>query len=184
MSRATAAQKYELFKLLAAVLSYPTPALEGQVAKCISILETCQPEAATELEKFQELASSEGQGRLEEIYSAVFDLSPSCPPYAGYYLFGDTHKRGDFMVKLKEDFISHGFDVTGEMPDHMAVLLEFIAVLNDNEEAGALISDCLVPALTEMESAAPEGEGYHHAIRTVLMLLKKEMSAGKAAPVK
>lgn len=173
-----------LYELLAQACSYPSAALEENISQCVEMLTPAHAEAAAEMNKFLQLVRTEGLGRLEEIYTAVFDLSPSCPPYAGYYLFGDTHKRGDFMVNLKKEFQAHDFDVKGEMPDHIAVLLEFMAVLDDSGAENDLVAECLVPALSEMEKSAPAGEGYHHIIRAVLMVLKKDMAAREAPALK
>ena len=50
-----------------------------------------------------------------------------CPPYGSVYL--ESCLMGESTVRLARLYHSYGF-ITGEMPDHIAVELEFLAVLN------------------------------------------------------
>lgn len=166
----------QIYSLLADVVSYPQADLENTVSECVELLDVDLPDAAKEMRRFLDFIGKEPLGTLEEIYTSTFDINPLCPPYAGYYLFGDTHKRGDFLVKLKNDYKVYDFAVEGELPDHLAVMLQFLAILEDEYSAQSLISECMVPALEEMEKkTAKNGGPYHHVIRAILMFFRKEM---------
>ncbi|PKN62399.1 MAG: hypothetical protein CVU57_24230 [Deltaproteobacteria bacterium HGW-Deltaproteobacteria-15] len=50
-----------------------------------------------------------------------------CPPYGSFYLEGTL--MGDTTIRLRDLYASHGFH-TDEMPDHISVELEFLALLS------------------------------------------------------
>ncbi len=80
--------------------------------------------------------------RMEEIYTSTFDMQPVCYPYIGYQLFGESYKRGAFMAQLNHAFSeTYGeangeatFSAGNELPDHVAVVLRFLAIEGANDE--------------------------------------------------
>lgn len=61
-------------------------------------------------------------------YVATFDLRRRCCPYLTYYSYGDTRKRGMALLRLKHAYRAAGFRLDErELPDHLAVVLEFAA---------------------------------------------------------
>lgn len=171
----------KLYSLLAEIVSYPTPELETSASDCAELLDPSLPEASREMRKFLALVEQMSLGRLEEVYTSTFDINPLCPPYVGYYLFGDTHKRGEFLVKLKKDYGVYDFSAEGELPDHLSVLLGFLAVLEDEHSARALISECMVPALEKMENKTGKDDGaYHSVMRAILLILRNQLETEPA----
>ena len=69
----------------------------------------------------------------EEHYVSLFELSPLCPLYLGYYFSrGDEDKRRIYMLQLKMEYNRHGFKmVEGELPDYLPVVVEFLALSID-----------------------------------------------------
>lgn len=165
-----------LYTLMAEMLSYPQPGLQTKVRESMEILTAeNMPGAAAELEKFHAYCGDHPLGELEEIYSSTFDLNPLCSPYVGYYLFGDNHKRSEFLVRLKKDFGAFDFTVEGEMPDHIAVMLRFLALLEDEYPNHSFIRECLEPALGEMEKKAKDGNPYSNVIRALSLIFTEEL---------
>lgn len=106
---------------------------------------------------------------MQEIFTRTFDLGPVCYPYIGYQLFGEDYKRGNFMVTLLEGFKANGFaPPEGELPDHLAVCLNFLAVLNKEDLVEAFYEECLIPSLEKM-TASFEGEAnpYNFLIKAI-----------------
>ena len=67
---------------------------------------------------------------LQEEDVATFDFNPAAAPYLGHHLYGDNQKRVTYMIGLKGEFGRHGFVVgRNELPDHLVVILEFLAHL-------------------------------------------------------
>ncbi len=156
----------ELLCLLAELLEYPDGRLAAKARRCERWLAGPLPEAAAELEGLATYLEDERPARLEEVYTATFDLKPQCYPYAGYQLFGEEDpKRSDLMVKLRQSFHAEGFDAGNELPDHVSVLLRFMARVKDRDLAQDLGKWVLVPALQKMaQSLAEKQNPYGKAI--------------------
>ena len=147
----------QIYHLLSALLEYPSPGLVDSARECAGLLAPQSPEAAAQIERFLALTEDIPPGRLEEIYTGTFDINPTCTIYAGYQLFGESYKRGEFLVRLKEKYRQRGFFAGNELADHLAVLLQFLGRLDPGETlARELIEDCLVPALEKMNGSFPE----------------------------
>ncbi|TNY35383.1 nitrate reductase molybdenum cofactor assembly chaperone [Thermomonospora catenispora] len=66
--------------------------------------------------------------RLAADYVATFDHRKRCCPYLTYYAYGDTRKRGLALLRFKHAYRAAGLVLEdGELPDHLAVVLEFAA---------------------------------------------------------
>lgn len=148
----------QAWPLLADLLSYPHEGVADKARHCATLLREQAPEAAAELDEFAARAAGESVGRLGEIYTATFDLQPTCYPYVGYQLFGESYKRAALMIKLQEEYAKRGFAVKGELPDHVAVVLRFLSGPVEEELRLALVEECLLPTLEKMKAtfAGPE----------------------------
>src|SRR5262249_41715158 len=70
----------------------------------------------------------------QEDYARTFYVTPSCEPYVSVHLFGsESFDRGALMACLRERFEGAGFSPGTELPDHVAVLLRFAALLDPEE---------------------------------------------------
>jgi nitrate reductase molybdenum cofactor assembly chaperone NarJ/NarW len=66
--------------------------------------------------------------RLQTEYVEVFDLRRRCCLYLTYYRYGDTRKRGMALLQFKHLYARAGLTLdSSELPDHLAVVLEFAA---------------------------------------------------------
>ena len=66
------------YQFFANILDYPGPRLFDDVQDCISSLEPGHIEAARILGEFRSSLEGAGIGRIEEIYTATFDLQAGC----------------------------------------------------------------------------------------------------------
>jgi nitrate reductase molybdenum cofactor assembly chaperone NarJ/NarW len=149
-----------LYALFADLLEYPTPALAGQVKSCIESLVPVHPDAAGKLAEFQLHLQGQSLAQMEELYTSTFDMQPVCYPYVGFQLFGESYKRGAFMAKLVEGYRAGGYAAGKELPDHVAVILRFLAggsQAQEGEFGRTLLVEGLLPGLRKM-GAAMEGE--------------------------
>ena len=65
---------------------------------------------------------------LAAAYVTTFDHRKRCCPYLTYYAHGDTRKRGLGLLRLKQTYAAAGWRLADdELPDHLAVVLEFAA---------------------------------------------------------
>jgi nitrate reductase molybdenum cofactor assembly chaperone len=86
----------------------------------------------------------------EELYTSTFDVTPSCVLYVSIHLFGEENfKRGEFMAGLQARYQEAGFSATGELPDHLSVLLRFAAQAG-NAERREIAEYCLLGPVAKM----------------------------------
>ena len=160
-------------QFFAEILEYPGTRLFDYVRDCISSLEPGHIEATRLLGEFRAELEGTGVGRLEEIYTATFDLQAGCSLYAGYHLFGDDYRRSVLLVKLKESYRDHNFSTGRELPDHICVLLRFLALHERESESRELISHCVIPALSKMvDGAARVASPYRLVLEALLQWLR------------
>jgi nitrate reductase delta subunit len=63
-------------------------------------------------------------------YVATFDHRKRCCLYLTYYAYGDTRNRGMALLRLKQSYATAGLSlVDSELPDHLAVMLEYAATV-------------------------------------------------------
>jgi nitrate reductase delta subunit len=74
--------------------------------------------------------------RLQEEYVETFDTRRRTNLYLTYFAHGDTRKRGLALLRFKQTYLRAGFvfdadEVNGgELPDHLCVVLEFGATVD------------------------------------------------------
>lgn len=135
------------YTLLADALDYPSRGLAERCAQLELELASVRPEAAKAFEPFREAVRSRPLPELEELYAATFDVNPACCLYVGYHVFGESYKRGSFMAGLNAWFRERGFEPGHELPDHLPVLLRFLARGHDPERASLILERAVLPAL-------------------------------------
>ncbi len=156
----TETEMRSLYHCFADMLEYPAGGTLPAALKAQDLLIDENPEAATLLKDFHEYAASLPPGRLEEVYTGTFDLDATCHPYVGYHLFGETYKRSAFLVELKQRYNAEGFEYPEtELPDHLSVILHFLAVTKDEILALEIASDALLPVLDRMTGRV-KSEGF------------------------
>jgi nitrate reductase delta subunit len=68
------------------------------------------------------------QLELEREYVEAFDTRRRCTLNVGYYLYGDTRRRGVALLRLKRMYAAAGLiPDSEELPDHLPLMLEFAA---------------------------------------------------------
>ena len=67
-------------------------------------------------------------GELQADYVETFDTRRRCTLFLTYFLHGDTRKRGMALLRFKQTYLGAGLELDEtELPDHLAVVLEFAA---------------------------------------------------------
>ena len=180
----------QLLSLLADLVDYPGPELPARVAACRALVEESSPRAGALFAAFADDVERTPAGRLEELYAVAFDLElptgiePSCYPYVGHHLLGESYRRSRFMVGLLERYREHGFEpAPGELPDHVLVILRFLAHAPDSELAEEIVGEALLPALGQMTHEGDEdalaGDGgrriYLRVLEAIRLVLAEEL---------
>lgn len=170
--------------LFAGILQYPGARLAALAEEGERELAEGRPEAAALLSEFRAFLGTVPLSRMEEIYTATFDLQPACCPYLGVHLFGEGHKRRIFLARLNEIYDASGFRAAGELPDHLAVVLRFLAQAGE-DDARPLREDGVLPALEKMARGFREGSGnpYGKVISALRIALHPAGAGAEGAPV-
>lgn len=152
----------QLLQHFAEILEYPRSNVLSTAQACRELAAEVSPRAAVHLDAFVRFVAEVSPERLEELYSSTFDLDPTCHPYVGYHLLGESYKRSAFLVGLKERYRAHGFTVpAGELPDHLTILLRFLAVCDDPVLSSEIVHEALLPALARMTKERTQGQAPH-----------------------
>ncbi len=176
-------QTLRLYSLYADLLEYPALGLSQSANQCGSLLAEYNPTAAEVFSGFFSWLSQEKPERVEEIYTSAFDLQGMCCPYVGHHLFGDNYKRSQFMAQLNQGYHARGYSCGCELPDHVAVILRFLARGTADEFSLALLEEGLFPAAQSMIKSfdAAGNHPFGQLLRSLSLLLQAEQPAGRAS---
>jgi nitrate reductase molybdenum cofactor assembly chaperone NarJ/NarW len=119
------------FKVLSALLSYPTDGLIEAAPAFAAVLDSdgllpAVKRAAVEA-LIREIASGDVYD-LQERYGLLFDRSKTLALHLFEHVHGESRDRGQAMVDLKAMYESAGLMIAAnELPDYVPLLLEFLS---------------------------------------------------------
>lgn len=110
------------------VLDYPDEHLLARLPLLRAAVAPLPAALAGPLGRFLDHLETTALPRLQADYVETFDLRRRCSLYLTYYTYGDTRKRGMALLQFKHLYGRAGLRLTdAELPDHLAVVLEFAA---------------------------------------------------------
>jgi nitrate reductase molybdenum cofactor assembly chaperone NarJ/NarW len=132
------------YRALAALISYPTEALQAASGEIAAVLDdeglVPRPHRAAIDALLVELAQRDIYD-LQERYFGLFDRSRALSLHLFEHVHGESRDRGQAMANLIELYRGHGLEPTAsELPDFLPLFLEFISLL-PNDEARALLAE-------------------------------------------
>ncbi len=148
-------------KALSLLLSYPSRDLQAAMPEIGGALAAETRLTAAQRRDLRPLVDMIGGTDiydLEEGYVGLFDRSRSLSLNLFEHVHGESRDRGGAMVSLLESYREAGFEpATAELPDHLPVLLEFLATRPDAEAKEVLadaahIFEALAARLARRES--------------------------------
>lgn len=129
--------KDRTLKALSLLLSYPTRDLQRAMPEIGGVLAAETRLTAVARRDLRPLVEALAAGdiyELEEQYVMLFDRSRTLSLNLFEHVHGESRDRGGAMVSLVETYREGGFDpATSELPDHLPVLLEFLATRPEGE---------------------------------------------------
>ena len=189
MAISTAVLNRALVLAFADVLSYPHSPIDGDARACEELARDESEEAAALLRRFGAFAEVAPLGELQEAYTLAFDLDslsesePTCYPYVGHHLFDENHKRSAFILGLLERYRAHSFDGdAGDLPDHLVVVLRFVATCDDDELVAETVDEALLPALARMLGTVGSAEPVNGRQRYQQVLHALALALGARRP--
>ena len=77
---------------------------------------------------------------LQAEYVETFDTRRRCNLFLTYFAHGDTRKRGVALLRFKQTYLRSGYLVgSAELPDHLCVVLEYAATVDQRLGWGLLL---------------------------------------------
>ncbi|MEP6665916.1 MAG: nitrate reductase molybdenum cofactor assembly chaperone [Nocardioidaceae bacterium] len=127
------------------LLNYPDEALLGE----LDLIRTASyqlPDAlGSPIREFVVHLSETPLTELQAEYVETFDTRRRCNLFLTYFAHGDTRKRGVALLRFKQTYLRSGFvlgadpDSGAELPDHLCVVLEFAATIDQDLGWGLLL---------------------------------------------
>ena len=137
MTTATGASQFgRVMRAASLALGYPDGEWRQSLPLLYATADAVTGPPGGHLRSFLGVVAASGAGELQRAYVDTFDLHRRCCPYLTYYSHGDTRKRGMALLQFTAAYRAAGFElVSGELPDHLAVLCEFSAAEPDRGRA-------------------------------------------------
>lgn len=172
-----------LYTRLAELVEYPQEDIKLKVDECVKALAGLPkypPEAIGDLKHFQKDLEGISLDDLQGVYSYTFELSADYTLDLGYHLY-DGFKRSSSMSSLKSMYMAQGFPVDefakGELPDHLPVILHFLAMLQDEGLKRDVLESFVIKAMEKLNKNFHGNmrNVYHHLISAIYRILDKDV---------
>ncbi len=150
------------YRALAALLSYPTQALQAATDEIAEALAgeaiVAGPQLAA-IRTFLDEIKCADIYELQAQYFALFDRSRTLSLHLFEHIHGESRDRGQAMADLITLYQSHGLDMAAdELPDFLPLFLEFLSLLPDAEARTMLAEPAgILRALTDRLAARNTG---------------------------
>lgn len=191
-------KKYNHYSILAAIFRYPDNGYKEHVVECMSLLNEHNPSAAKEMLRFAEFVKNEPLYKIEEVFNKTFHIQAICYLDLGYVLFGEDYKRGEFLVKMKNEQRLVNNDCGDELSDNLTNVLTLMTLIDDQEFLNEFSVRILIPAIEKMlsefeasrmalkekilkkkhkvliQEGLPNKNIYQHALQALLMVVQKD----------
>jgi nitrate reductase molybdenum cofactor assembly chaperone NarJ/NarW len=124
-----------VWRIAALLLDYPTEQTLEMLDELTAAAVSLPAPAGNALVSFLTEVRRTPPMQLAAHYVETFDLRRRHCLHLSYYAYGDTRKRGMALLRFKHAYRTAGVAMGGhELPDHLAVVLEFAATVDP--EAG------------------------------------------------
>jgi len=149
------------FKILAALLSYPTQDIADAAGEFAGVLEAealLPRRDQTAVNRLAAQLASRDLYDLQERYVQLFDRSRTLSLHLFEHVHGESRDRGQAMVDLLALYEQSGLEmVAGELPDFLPLFLEYLSTRNVGEARAFLgetshVLDALAERLRKRDS--------------------------------
>lgn len=135
---------------LANLFRYPDDSYKENVRLCAEVLKAQYPESFSEALPFFQFIDSTDLYRIEEVFGKTFHIQAICFLDLGYVLFAEDYKRGEFLVKMKDEQRKANNDCGVELADNLPNVLTWMFKMNDPEFLSEFAARILQPSLEKM----------------------------------
>ncbi|MEN9441109.1 MAG: hypothetical protein RLZ33_1186 [Bacteroidota bacterium] len=140
----------EQYISLANLFRYPDEDYKKNVSECAKMLKENYHEAYSEILPFVQFVEANGLYEIEEVFGKTFHIQAICFLDLGYVLFAEDYKRGEFLVKMKDEQRRANNDCGDELADNLPNVLTLMAIMKDEEFLGEFAVRIVEPSLEKM----------------------------------
>ncbi|MGI9522766.1 MAG: nitrate reductase molybdenum cofactor assembly chaperone [Hyphomicrobiaceae bacterium] len=178
----TTQKRARTFKVLSALLSYPTEELKAATEELRGVLHEEAVVTGVHLRKLDALLDDLRDRDIydsQERYTLLFDRTRSLSLHLFEHVLGESRDRGQAMVNLAHHYEAHGFVVSArELPDYLPLFLEFLSVI-PVDEAKDLLEEPI-----EIIATLDERLRKRRSIYRALFQALRAVSRGRVDPVR
>ena len=138
----TARANRVVWQAASVVLGYPDDGVVDRADLVRAALTDAAPQRAADFAPLWDFWATTAPAKLQNHYVEIFDLSRRHTLYLSYYTDGDTRRRGESLMTIKQRYRRSGFlvDTHGELPDYLPLILEYAARV-DPADGAELLQD-------------------------------------------
>lgn len=156
-----------VWRIAALLIDYPNAATLAMLPELRTAAAALPRPAGAALLSFVDYALSVDATELAAHYVETFDLRKRNCLHLTYYAYGDTRKRGMALLRFKHAYRNAGVELgEHELPDHLAVVLEFAATVDPDTGRRLLVEHRPVLELIRM-SLVDAGSPYRCVLDAV-----------------
>ena len=122
------------------LLDYPDESQLDRVGLLREASQDLPPGIGDSVRAFLDHLESTPLRELQADYVETFDTRRRCNLFLTYFAHGDTRKRGMALLRFKQTYLRAGYALDdAELPDHLCVVLEFAATVDQGLGRGLML---------------------------------------------
>jgi nitrate reductase delta subunit len=175
----------QLLRAMSALLGYPDAELRAalpEIVEAIRAARALDAQLKSELIALADEIASGEELEVQSRYVDLFDRGRLTCLNLFEHVHGDGRQRGPAMLELRERYLAAGLEpATGELPDHLPVLLEYLSCC-DLAETRDTIGE-VAHILRKLGNALLQRHSRYAAIPATLLAIGGEEGLDAHAPV-
>lgn len=157
--------------IASSLLVYPEKEFMAKRVELESVAKKLDPEWGQPILEFLDATFTMTLDELQRHYVEIFDMRRRCSLFLTSWTHGDTRNRGMALIYFKEKYKDAGIILSDEeLPDHLAVVLEFAALV-DPEEGNLLLGEHRAPIELIRDALRNANSLYAHVLDAIVATL-------------
>lgn len=157
--------------IASSLLIYPEKEFMAKRVELESLAKQLDPEWGQPLLEFLDATFLMTLDELQRHYVEIFDMRRRCSLFLTSWTHGDTRNRGMALIYFKEKYKDAGIILSEEeLPDHLAVVLEFAALV-DPVEGNLLLAEHRAPIELIRDALRGASSLYAHVLDAIVATL-------------
>ena len=168
--------------IASSLLIYPEKEMMAKRVELESLAKQLDPEWGQPLLEFLDATFLITLDELQRHYVEIFDMRRRCSLFLTSWTHGDTRNRGMALIYFKEKYKDAGIILSDEeLPDHLAVVLEFAALV-DPVEGNLLLAEHRAPIELIRDALRGAGSLYAHVLDAIVATLPPMTQRSRNVP--